>query len=89
MGMPHQPLAQLNAITREHLRKTPGRMDFQRGYWDMQDGTVQVRCTGSGQGSHQLSSLTEANCYIALEQDRGPVKPGEAVTLWLFDDVLA
>ena len=89
MGMPHQPLAQLNAITREPLHKTPGRMDFQRGYWDLQDGTVQVRCTGSGQGSHQLSSLTEANCYIALEQDRGPVTPGETVTLWLFDDVMA
>lgn len=89
MGMPHQPLAQLNAITREPLRKTPGRMDFQRGYWDLQDGTVQVRSTGSGQGSHQLSSLTEANCYIALEQDRGPVTAGETVTLWLFDDVMA
>ncbi len=88
MGMPHQPLAQLNAITRDPLHKTPGRMDFQRGYWDLQDGTVQVRCTGSGQGSHQLSSLTEANCYIALEQDRGPVTPGETVTLWLFDDVM-
>lgn len=89
MGMPHQQLAQLSAITREPLHKTPGRMDFQRGYWNLQDGTVQVRCTGSGQGSHQLSSLTEANCYIALEQDRGPVTPGESVTLWLFDDVMA
>ncbi|WP_028670185.1 gephyrin-like molybdotransferase Glp [Saccharospirillum impatiens] len=89
MGMTHRPLAQLAAISQDALHKSPGRMDFQRGHWAVKDGTVQVRCTGSGQGSHQLSSLTDANCYIALEQERGPVLAGEAVTLWLFDDVLA
>jgi len=36
-----------------------------------------------------LSSLIDANCYIALEQDRGTVKAGETVTLWLFDDAIA
>lgn len=89
MGMTHRPLAQLTAIAQEALHKSPGRMDFQRGYWALKDGKVQVHSTGTGQGSHQLSSMVDANCYIALEQDRGPVTPGETVTLWLFDDVLA
>jgi len=89
MGMTQRPLAQLEAVTTNDLRKSPGRMDFQRGHWQYREGSVEVRSTGAGQGSHQLSSLIDANCYIALEQDRGTVKAGETVTLWLFDDAIA
>jgi molybdopterin molybdotransferase len=88
MGMPPRPLARLTATTRDALHKSPGRMDFQRGFWAETNGEIQVRSTGSGQGSYQLSSLIDANCYIALEQERGPVTAGETVALWLFDDVM-
>lgn len=88
MGIGHQPLARLTAISQEALKKSPGRMDFQRGVWRQEDGEIRVSSTASNQGSHVFSSLQNANCYIALEQDRGPVKAGETVTLWLFDELM-
>ncbi|WP_108125119.1 gephyrin-like molybdotransferase Glp [Saccharospirillum mangrovi] len=88
-GQPDQPLAQLTAVTTDALHKTPGRMDFQRGVWRQTEHGVEVRSSRTQQASHILGSMTEANCYIALEQDRGPVEPGETVTLWLFDGLFA
>jgi molybdopterin molybdotransferase len=83
----YQPMAQLTAITSEPIHKTPGRMDFQRGSWQSSAEGISVAPTRSAQGSNILTSLAHANCYIALEQERGSVKVGEAVTLWLFDDL--
>ncbi|MHA7880997.1 MAG: molybdopterin molybdotransferase MoeA [Saccharospirillum sp.] len=88
MGLGHQPLKQLTAIATEPLKKSPGRMDFQRGLWWQEGGEIRVKSTASNQGSHVFSSLQDANCYIALEQDRGPVNAGESVTLWLFDELM-
>ncbi|PTY37262.1 hypothetical protein BGP77_01705 [Saccharospirillum sp. MSK14-1] len=84
-GQPDKALPSLRATTTEAIRKTPGRMDFQRGVWRQTETGVEVRPTRAQQASHILGSLTEANCYIALEQDRGSVAAGETVTLWLFD----
>ena len=83
----YQPMAQLTAITGEPIHKTPGRMDFQRGTWRSSAAGISVTPTRSAQGSHILTSLAHANCYIALEQERGPVAIGETVTLWLFDEL--
>ncbi len=70
------------------MRKSPGRVDLQRGRWFLEGDDVRVEPANRGQGSHILTSLADANCYIALERDRGPVEAGEPVTLWLFDDLL-
>jgi len=83
----YRPMAQLTAITTQPIKKSPGRMDFQRGYWQATTAGVSVAPTRSAQGSHILTSLANANCYIALEQERGSVAVGEAVTLWLFDEI--
>lgn len=84
-GRPDKPLPLLTATTTESLKKTPGRMDFQRGVWRQTERGVEVRPSRALQASHILGSMSEANCYIALEQDRGAVEAGETVTLWLFD----
>lgn len=83
-----RPMATLTGRTTETIQKTPGRMDFQRGIWQHENDGISVRLTKNEQGSHILTSLAQANCYIALEQDRGPIEAGEKVTLWLFDDLL-
>ena len=83
----YQPMSQLQAITTEPIQKAPGRMDFQRGHWQSSAEGVEVAPTGRAQGSHILTSLADANCYIALEQERGSVAAGESVTLWLFDEM--
>ena len=66
------------------LRKRPGRTEFQRGVLerDEHDGLV-VRKTGE-QGSGILRSMSEANCFIVLPLDSGPVEPGTMVEVQPF-----
>jgi len=70
------------------LKKAPGRTEFQRGILFEQDGEWVVRSTGN-QGSGILSSMSEANCFVVLEQDRGRVSAGEWVRVQPFEGVLA
>jgi molybdopterin molybdotransferase len=67
------------------LKKSPGRLDFQRGVLSINDqGENVVNSTGS-QGSGILSSLAQANCFIVLPAEKGKVNAGELVTVQLFD----
>lgn len=84
----HKPMQVIPALAANDFKKSPGRMDFQRGIWFLNGDTVEVKTATSEQGSHILSSMADANCYIALEQERGNVKAGEKVSLWLFDDIM-
>lgn len=70
------------------LKKSPGRMDFQRGVLSTdQNGEMMVHSTGS-QGSGILTSLAMANCYIVLPSCQGKVAAGEMVKVQLFDRYL-
>jgi molybdopterin molybdotransferase len=51
------------------------------------DGQWQVHATGA-QGSGILRSMSDANCLIVLEQDRGNVAAGETVQVQLFDGLV-
>ncbi len=78
----------LQAKTSEKIRKRPGRTDFQRGVYSIDEsGQLQVRPNGA-QGSGILSSMSAANCYIVLEQQQGNVDVGEQVLIEPFDEVL-
>jgi molybdopterin molybdotransferase len=67
------------------LRKKPGRTEFQRGILERTaTGEWTVRITGS-QGSGVLRSMSEANCFIVLEHERGDVQPGDPVSVQVFD----
>ncbi|WP_370216552.1 gephyrin-like molybdotransferase Glp [Thalassolituus sp.] len=82
------PRIRIPAIVVDTLRKRPGRADYQRGIAELHaDGQWQVRSTGQ-QGSGILSSVSRANCFIVLEQDRGRVNPGETVLVEMFDQWL-
>ena len=80
-GRSDEALPLLKATAAENLRKVPGRTEFQRGILS-RDGNV--RTTGQ-QGSGVLRSMSEANCFIVLEHERGSVKAGEAVSVYLFE----
>ena len=70
------------------LRKSPGRLDFQRGVLSVNEqGENVVESTGS-QGSGILSSLASANCFIVLPAEQGKVNAGERVTVQLFDQFI-
>ena len=71
------------------LKKSPGRLDFQRGVLSVNaQGENIVESTGS-QGSGILSSLAQANCFIILPSEQGKVNAGEMVTVQLFDQFIA
>jgi len=66
------------------IRKVPGRTEYQRGVVFRDGGYWKARTTGQ-QGSGVLRSMSEANCYIVLEHERGSVQPGEPVQVQLFE----
>jgi len=74
----------LKASAAENLRKVPGRTEYQRGILFREQDQWKVRTTGQ-QGSGVLRSMSEANCFIVLEHERGAVKAGEPVSVQLFE----
>ena len=73
----------LKAVSAAAIRKVAGRTEYQRGVLYEENGTQKVRVTGQ-QGSGVLRSMSEANCYIVLEHDRGRVEAGELVSVQLL-----
>ena len=83
-GREDAPIPLLQAVSAENLRKVPGRTEYQRGILFKEQGEWKVRTTGQ-QGSGVLRSMSEANCFIVLEHERGTVKAGEPVSVQLFE----
>jgi len=80
------PLVQARSV--DALRKKPGRTEFQRGILARNErGEWAVQVTGT-QGSGVLRSMSEANCFIVLEHDRGNVKAGDYVSVQVMDGVV-
>jgi len=88
MGVsPIEPLPQFRVPCVTALKKRPGRSEFQRGMLFSDNGEWKVRATGS-QGSGILSSMSEANCFIVIEPERGNVEPGDSVNVQFFDGLV-
>jgi molybdopterin molybdotransferase len=62
----------------EPMRKRAGRREFKRGILAYAGDRWEVRTTGP-QGSGILSSMTAANCFVVIEEERGDVAAGEPV----------
>ncbi|MDQ5849670.1 MAG: molybdopterin molybdotransferase MoeA [Pseudomonadota bacterium] len=77
----------LKAVAAENLRKVPGRTEFQRGILFREGAEWKVRTTGQ-QGSGVLRSMSEANCFIVLEHERGAIAAGEPVSVQPFDGLV-
>lgn len=76
------------AIATTNLKKSPGRLDFQRGFYHVNaQGNIEVQPVGF-QGSHLFSAFVKSNCFIVLEQERGNVAAGETVTIEPFNHLL-
>jgi molybdopterin molybdotransferase len=83
-GRRDEPIPLLKAVSSESIRKVAGRTEYQRGVLFREGAEWKVRTTGQ-QGSGVLRSMSEANCFIVLEHERGPVKAGEPVSVQLFE----
>ncbi|WP_332669838.1 molybdopterin molybdotransferase MoeA [Aromatoleum sp.] len=71
----------------ETIPKRPGRREFLRGHLSAAGGRNVVRLAGT-QGSGVLRSMSEANCFIVLPEERGDVAAGDAVLVQLFDGLV-
>jgi molybdopterin molybdotransferase len=70
------------------IRKNVGRSEFQRGIMEYDtNGELTVRSTG-GQGSHMLSSMATANCFIILPLECKGVNAGEMVEVQPFAGII-
>ena len=77
------------ATADEDLRKSPGRMEFQRGILRRAENSGEWTVISTGdQGSGILSSVARANCFIVLEEERGKVARGESVMVQPFEGIL-
>ena len=83
-GRSDAPFPLLQAVAAESMRKVPGRTEYQRGVIFKDGPQWKVRTTGQ-QGSGVLRSMSEANCFIVLEHERGSIKAGEPVSVQLFE----
>ncbi|MFP5392753.1 MAG: gephyrin-like molybdotransferase Glp [Gammaproteobacteria bacterium] len=79
------PLVRVRARAGAPIRKKPGRTEYQRGILDRgPDGQPTVRITGA-QGSGILSSMTQANCMVVLDEAQGDVAAGDQVDVVIFE----
>jgi len=78
----------LQAKCMNKLKKRPGRKDFQRGIMSSNENAQLIVDTTGIQGSHMLSSMAKANCFIVLERDRGDVEVGEMVEVQPFNELI-
>lgn len=75
------------AITKSSFKKGPGRTDYQRGIYTIENGQFVVETTGN-QSSGAFRSMSLANCFVVLERERGRVEVGETVQIQLFNPTL-
>ena len=70
------------------LKKRPGRTDFQRGILSY-DNNGQMVVDGTGmQGSHILSGMSKANCFIVLPLESGNIEAGTLVDVQPFEGLI-
>lgn len=77
----------LRAIAATAMRKIPGRTEYQRGILFQEGSEWKVRTTGQ-QGSGVLRSMSEANCFLVLEHERGTIQAGDPVTVQPFEGLV-
>jgi molybdopterin molybdotransferase len=82
------PTPLLKAVCTGHIKKLPGRTEFQRGtlYLD-EDGEWKVRPAGN-QSSGVLRSMSEANCFIVLDESVGNIEAGMPVQVQILEGVI-
>jgi len=71
------------------LKKTPGRKDFQRGILKQKNNGDFTVISAGQQGSHILSSISAANCYIILDAQSQSLPAGQWVTVEPFTCFIA
>jgi molybdopterin molybdotransferase len=88
MGQTVTPPLHVSAICKHTLKKRPGRMEFQRGLLSNENGELVVDAAGI-QGSHILSGMSRANCFIVLPLEAGNIEAGSKVDVMPFHGLIS
>jgi len=83
--LPAEPL--FNAVCTTAIKKIPGRTEFQRGILTFDGDDWCVRTTGA-QGSGILNSMSQANCFIVLDDNADNVDAGTTVKVQLLEGII-
>jgi len=84
---PVAPLKLLATVTND-LKKSIGRLEFQRGFASSDDNGLLSVSTTQEQGSGLVGSMCHANCFIILARESGNIIKGEQVMIEFFDNNL-
>ncbi|HQC29577.1 MAG TPA: molybdopterin molybdotransferase MoeA [Methylotenera sp.] len=87
MGATYQPPPLFRVECTEPIKKATGRTEFQRGLLYDVGGIWKVKPTGA-QGSAILSSMSQANCFIVLDESTGNLDAGASVQVQLLDGLV-
>lgn len=84
MGLEKSAPYTIKATCLSNLRKSPGRVEYQRGILaNDEHGNLTVTSTGK-QGAGRISSMSAANCLIVIAADIASVSPGDFVEVQPF-----
>jgi len=87
-GMNDLESVSIPAVCLSRLRKSAGRIEYQRGIMRVDEqGQLVVESTGK-QGAGRLSSMSAANCLIVIDAAVGGVEPGDVVSVQPFHGLL-
>ncbi len=88
--MGHEPKTriQIQAISKSELRKRPGRVEYQRGTYHLNENNDYVVTKTGEQGSGILRSMSDANCFIFLPMESNGISKGDKVEIWPFDSFI-
>jgi molybdopterin molybdotransferase len=84
MGASAVPPLRLKAVCTGRLGKQPGRAEFRRGVYRLAENGNLVVTALAKQGSHQLTALSSANCFIVLPVESSGVETGQSVEIEPF-----
>jgi molybdopterin molybdotransferase len=87
MGSTTKPLPMFMVECTEPIKKATGRTEFQRGILFEADGTWKVKPLPN-QGSGVLSSMSNANCFIVLDETVGNCEAGKKVGVQLLEGLI-
>ncbi len=78
----------ISARCMDSLKKVPGRQEYQRGILSRNENGESVVSTTGLQGSHILTSMSLANCFIILPRDNDGVHAGDTVDIQPFHGII-
>lgn len=83
-GATETPSVTLQIRCTTSLRKVAGRIEYQRGIMKQTESGELVVTVDRDQGSHILSSMSKANCFIILPMECENLEPDSIVTVQPF-----